>query len=154
MPLPDGSAMTSAPPEVVSRAALWGGTTTMIDFAARMDWSITPNYAEANHHPIAVVNGNKTRSVLEVTAAPGSKVNLNADGSSDPDSDHLSYRWSYYQEPSNYNGTIEIQGDSESTASVLIPSNASGKNIHIILELTDDGSPNLYAYRRVIVYVQ
>lgn len=37
MPLPDGSAMTSAPPEVVSRAALWGGTTTMIDFAARME---------------------------------------------------------------------------------------------------------------------
>jgi len=37
MPLPDGTAMTSAPPEVVSRAALWGGTTTLIDFAARMD---------------------------------------------------------------------------------------------------------------------
>ncbi len=37
MPLPDGSAMTSAPPEVVSRAALWGGTTTLIDFAARME---------------------------------------------------------------------------------------------------------------------
>ncbi len=37
MPLPDGSAMTSAPPEVVSRAALWGGTTTLLDFAARME---------------------------------------------------------------------------------------------------------------------
>ncbi len=37
MPLPNGSAMTSAPPEVVSRAALWGGTTTLIDFAARME---------------------------------------------------------------------------------------------------------------------
>lgn len=37
MPLPDGSAMTSAPPEVVSRAALWGGTTTMLDFAARQE---------------------------------------------------------------------------------------------------------------------
>lgn len=37
MPLPDGSAMTSAPPEVVSRAALWGGTTTLLDFAARQE---------------------------------------------------------------------------------------------------------------------
>ena len=27
MPLPDGTAMISAPPEDVSRAALWGGTT-------------------------------------------------------------------------------------------------------------------------------
>lgn len=37
MPLPDGSAMMSAPPEVVSRAALWGGTTTLLDFAARQE---------------------------------------------------------------------------------------------------------------------
>jgi len=37
MPLPDGSAVTSGPPEDVSRAALWGGTTMLIDFAARME---------------------------------------------------------------------------------------------------------------------
>ncbi|MGZ0190215.1 MAG: amidohydrolase family protein [Alphaproteobacteria bacterium] len=37
MPLPDGTAMISAPPEDVSRAALWGGTTTLIDFAARTE---------------------------------------------------------------------------------------------------------------------
>jgi dihydropyrimidinase len=37
MPLPDGSAVQSGPPEDVSRAALWGGTTTIIDFAARME---------------------------------------------------------------------------------------------------------------------
>ena len=32
LPNPDGSAGLTAPPEVVSRAALFGGTTTMIDF--------------------------------------------------------------------------------------------------------------------------
>jgi hypothetical protein len=37
---------------------------------------------------------------------------------------------------------------------VAIPSNARGKNIHIILELHDNGSPNLYAYRRVIINVK
>ncbi|HKK31055.1 MAG TPA: amidohydrolase family protein [Alphaproteobacteria bacterium] len=37
MPLPDGSAVTSGPPEDVSRAALWGGTTMLIDFAARTE---------------------------------------------------------------------------------------------------------------------
>ena len=36
LPLPDGTAMLSDGPEQVSRAALFGGTTTMIDFAA---WS-------------------------------------------------------------------------------------------------------------------
>ena len=33
LPNPDGSAGLTAPPDVVSQAAIWGGTTTMIDFA-------------------------------------------------------------------------------------------------------------------------
>jgi len=33
VPLPDGTAIDTDPPEVVSRAALYGGTTTLIDFA-------------------------------------------------------------------------------------------------------------------------
>jgi dihydropyrimidinase len=37
MPLPDGTIGYTAGPEVVSRAALFGGTTTMIDFAARLE---------------------------------------------------------------------------------------------------------------------
>ncbi|MDA0340982.1 MAG: amidohydrolase family protein [Proteobacteria bacterium] len=37
MPMPDGSIGYTGGPEVVSRAALFGGTTTMIDFAARLD---------------------------------------------------------------------------------------------------------------------
>ena len=37
MPMPDGSVSFTDGPEVVSRAALFGGTTTMIDFAARME---------------------------------------------------------------------------------------------------------------------
>ena len=72
------------------------------DFAARMDWSITSEYSDANHHPIAVVNGDTSRTVLQVSAAPGSMVDLNAVGSSDPDEDVLTYSWSFYQEPSSY----------------------------------------------------
>ena len=37
MPLPDGSIGYTDGPDVVSRAALHGGTTTLIDFAARME---------------------------------------------------------------------------------------------------------------------
>ncbi len=37
LPLPDGTAGFTEGPDVVSRAALFGGTTTMIDFAARME---------------------------------------------------------------------------------------------------------------------
>ncbi len=37
LPLPDGTVGYTQGPDVVSRAALFGGTTTMIDFAARME---------------------------------------------------------------------------------------------------------------------
>ncbi len=124
------------------------------DFAARMDWSITSNFAAANHHPVAVVNGDTSRRVLEIPAAPGSTANLDANGSSDPDKNALTYSWSFYQEPSSYAGTVKIENSSSSTATVSIPSDAGGKSIHVILELNDNGSPNLYAYRRVIINVQ
>ena len=51
------------------------------DFAARMDWSVTPNYKDANHHPVAVLNGDKTRKILEMTAIAGTTVTLSAAGS-------------------------------------------------------------------------
>lgn len=124
------------------------------DFAARMDWSITGKYEDANHHPIAVVNGDTSRQVLQVSAAAGSTVELSADGSSDPDEDALSYAWSFYQEPSSYKGEVQIEAVSSAAATVMLPSDAAGKNLHMILELHDDGKPNLYAYRRIIINVQ
>jgi len=120
------------------------------DFAARMDWTMTSDYSKANHHPVAVVNGNATKQVLAVTAAPGSTVVLSAAGSSDPDGDSLAYSWSFYKEPSSYSGAVSIQNSSSASATVTIPSDAGGKTIHIILEMHDNGSPNLFAYRRII----
>jgi hypothetical protein len=120
------------------------------DFAARMDWSTSSTFAQANHQPIAVVNGDKSRKVLEVSADGGS-VALSAEGSSDPDSNTLSYAWSIYKEASTYSGTATIEGGSSATAKVAVPGDASGKTIHVILEVKDNGTPPLLAYRRVII---
>ncbi len=124
------------------------------DFAARMDWSIQKNYADANHHPIAVLNRDKSRQVLSVSASAGSSIKLSAVGSSDPDGDSLTYSWSFYNEPSTYNGNVEIKDTSSTIAKIEIPEDAAGKTIHIILEVIDKGTPNLYAYRRMIIEVQ
>lgn len=124
------------------------------DFQARMDWTITSAYSGANHHPIAVVNGDTGRSVLEVTVAPGATVPLSAAGSRDPDNNGLFYSWWYYDEPSSYNGAVTIRDASSATPTVVVPANGAGKDLHVILELRDSGSPNLYAYRRVILKVR
>ena len=124
------------------------------DFAARMQWSVTSKYSEANHHPVAVVNGDTTRRVLEVRASPGSSVTLDAEGTRDPDKDTLTYSWSFYKEPSSYTGSIPIEGQLSTAAKVAVPDDARGKTIHILLEVHDSGTPNLYAYRRVILNVK
>ncbi|WP_198513444.1 nucleoside hydrolase-like domain-containing protein [Confluentibacter lentus] len=124
------------------------------DFAARMDWSITPNYKDANHHPIAVLNGDKSRQVLTKSVSANSTIELSALGSSDPDGNALTYSWSFYDEPSSYDGAITIQNSSSSSAKLVIPNDSEGKSIHIILEIHDNGEPNLYAYRRLILNVQ
>jgi hypothetical protein len=124
------------------------------DFEARMDWSVSSNYADANHHPVAVVLNDTNRSVLALPASAGSQLVLDAAGSSDPDADGLSYSWLFYAEASSYAGAVTIENATNASATLSVPKDAAGKTIHIVLELHDDGAPNLYAYRRLIVSVQ
>lgn len=124
------------------------------DFSARMDWSITSHYKDANHHPVAILNGDDSRQVLEVVASSGSSIEFSAAGSSDPDGHSLSYSWTFYNAPSSYDGELTIQNKASSSTKLDIPKNARGKTMHIVLEIHDNGTPNLYAYRRVIVKVQ
>ncbi|MCZ7436712.1 DUF1593 domain-containing protein [Micromonospora sp. WMMC241] len=124
------------------------------DFAARMDWTVNGAYSGANHQPAAVLNGDTTKQVLQFSAAAGSTVNLSAAGSSDPDRNSLSYSWTYYDEPSSYNGAVTINNSTSSTATVQIPANAGGKSLHIILEIRDNGAPTLYSYRRAVINVR
>lgn len=124
------------------------------DFAARMDWSVSDTYSSVNHHPVAVLNNDTTRAILQVTADAGANIDLNAAGSTDPDGNTLAYSWLYYNEPGTYHGTVGIKNSSSSSATVSIPSDAAGRTIHIILEVHDNGSPNLYVYRRAIITIK
>jgi len=110
---------------------------------------VISHYWEANHHPVAVLNGDASRKVLEIVAWVASNVTLSAAGSSDPEDDSLDYSWSFYKQPSLYKEEILIESNSSASTTVTIPSDAGGKNIHIILQLLDDGSPHLYSYRRL-----
>ena len=124
------------------------------DFEARMDWSINSDYANANHHPIAVVNNSTSKQVLYINTHAGASVILNASGSSDPDDDNLNYHWEFYSDASSYKDSVKFSNNTSMKTSVQIPSDANGENIHVILTLKDSGTPNLYAYRRIIFNVQ
>ncbi|QLQ36737.1 nucleoside hydrolase-like domain-containing protein [Micromonospora robiginosa] len=145
--------MYSDAPEGGSSTSRWS-TAINNDFAARMDWTVNGSYSGANHQPAAVLNGDTTRQVLQLSAAAGSTVNLSAVGSSDPDRNSLSYSWTYYDEPSSYNGAVTINNSTSSTATAQVPANAGGKSLHIILEIRDSGTPTLYSYRRAVINVR
>ncbi len=120
------------------------------DFQARMDWCVKP-VGQANHAPLAKVNGQPSREIVQLTPKPGADVVLDASGSTDPDDNRLAYRWYVYPEAGTYGGDVRIENGTAARAPLRMPRDAAGKTIHVILEVTDDGSPRLTAFRRVVV---
>ena len=125
------------------------------DFEARMDWTIKP-YAGANHPPVPLLAHSD-----RLDAKPGERVNLSAAGSSDPDGDSLSYDWFYYPEPGTLTvatgrsgAPVAIEKSNQRDASFIVPEKFfKAGTMHIILAVTDGGTPPLTRYRRVIVAV-
>lgn len=124
------------------------------DFAARMQWSVAERFEDANHHPEVVVNGESSLRCMYVSAKPGHTLEFDASSSKDSDGDKLSYNWSFYAEPSSYKGEMTVGDALSSVCRIIVPKDASGKTIHLILEVTDDGVPQLTAYKRIVLNVE
>jgi len=118
------------------------------DFAARLDWCVK-SFEEANHAPQLRSAGNKTQS-----ARAGKRVKLRAPRASDPDGDQLNYRWYFYLEEGTYQGEIPALEAEGAAASFVAPRVSSQETIHVILEVSDDGSPSLTRYQRFVVSVK
>lgn len=124
------------------------------DFAARMDWCVQ-SFKEANHNPVAAFDGDTSKDVVEITAAPGAELPLSAEGSTDPDGDQLNFRWFVLEGVNTYTGSVNLPDANAQNAVLTIPEDATtDQTIHVILEVTDDGEPMLYSYRRIVISVQ
>jgi hypothetical protein len=118
------------------------------DFAARLQWSVTPKYADANHEPVVKIEG-----PLNIMASAGEKIRLNGTAS-DPDGNAVSTKWWQFQ-TGTYSEKVMISNPGSIQTLVEIPKDAvTGQTIHIILEATDNGSPSLTRYQRVIITVR
>lgn len=125
------------------------------DFAARMDWTIKP-FDDANHPPVV-----KLEMAKQIHAKPGEDVELRA-SATDPDGDQLQYHWFHYPEPGSFavsaartGQPVVIRSADQQTASFAVPTNRVLHNgdMHVILAVTDEGTPALTRYQRVIVTV-
>ncbi len=138
------------------------------DFAARMDWTVA-DYKHANHNPALEVNGQSGTSPVVVDAEVGQTIWLDATHSHDPDAGQtLRYRWFHYAEAGAAGSSLaDVRIDDAGAARAAVtptatcrpgwlpraaPCPATGA-AHIILAVTDDGSPRLTSYRRIIINV-
>ncbi|MFH1377354.1 MAG: nucleoside hydrolase-like domain-containing protein, partial [Planctomycetota bacterium] len=124
------------------------------DFKVRADWCVASSFSGANHPPSVVLNGDSSQDMLRFFARPGAVISLNASGSSDPDGNSLTYFWRYYKEAGSYTGSVAIENTAAQTTSFTVPADADGKDIHIILQVTDNGGVPLTRYRRMLIKVR
>lgn len=128
------------------------------DFAARINWTLTPDRKQANHNPQVVVNGAAGQAPVKIEGAAGATLAISAKGSMDPDGNALSYRWWQYAEPSDLPGDpspkLAIANAEGADCTVTLPAVKAERTLHLILEVRDGGSPALTSYRRVLVTVR
>ena len=83
-------------------------------------------------------------------ASAGEKIWLNA-WVSDPDGDAVAIRWWQF-DAGTYPGKVSISDADALRVQVLVPQDARpGQTIHLIAEATDNGTPALTRYQRIII---
>ncbi|MEJ0085646.1 MAG: nucleoside hydrolase-like domain-containing protein [Pseudomonadota bacterium] len=155
-------------PHVSDQATIWRWREAFQnEFSARMDWTFK-TYATANHPPVAVVAGATGTAPIYLDAEAGQSVLLDASGSTDPDRNALSFRWFHYPEagftPGQKLADVKITNDRAARATATVtagcrpvwipsPDSCPASIAHVILAVTDTGTPRLTSYRRVILRV-
>jgi hypothetical protein len=167
----DGKTYTS------SHATIWRWRDAFqTDFAARIQWTLSPDFSKVNHHPVVCVNGDWGLHPLRLEAEAGAMIALDASKSYDPDAeDKMTFKWWHYREPTATQWQIDaeisllavksVDAEGKKVEATLPPPErcavdltsrqpvAKGQLLHLILEVSDNGMPALMTYRRVLIQV-
>lgn len=134
-----------------ARASVWRWRPAFqADSQARLDRCVAE---KANRNPVAVLNGDRSHRVLELTTRPGETVRLSAKGTDDPDGERVHARWSVYREAGTFPGDVRLSADEGLSTSFVAPRATEPQTVHVILEVRDNGTPGLVAFRRAIVQI-
>ncbi|MEX2567801.1 MAG: nucleoside hydrolase-like domain-containing protein [Cyclobacteriaceae bacterium] len=121
------------------------------DFMARVKWGMVP-YENANHNPIIILNDIEGKEPLRIHQSKGDWIELDASASHDPDGDELVFNWYVYEEiykpPTPILSTAK---EGKEKVKFKMPEIPFGEQIHIVLEIKDNGIPFLTSYKRIMI---
>lgn len=149
------------------------------DFEVRLDYCVADKFEDANHKPVIKVTGGLDRTVrsgeiVELEAEISDPDPFNAadlwsqyatvmeQGGIDSTAfsemsaffPRYSALWWQYKEAGTYDGIVEISPDPWSDKiSFIAPIVTRPSTIHMILEVSDQGTPSLTSFARVIITV-
>ncbi len=122
-------------------------------FKNRLLWSVK-DPGEVNREPVAAINGDASNSIISLKGKPGETLTLDASTSYDPDGDKLAFNWFRYDAADSYSGDFAISDPASPVLTIVIPTDINSTNIHIVLEVKDNGYPPLVSYRRIIILAE
>lgn len=117
------------------------------DFQARLDWCHLP-FNQANHPPRVVLQGDRIRRV-ETSSA----IELDAARSSDPDGHGLLFQWSVYPADPELVAGTKIEPQEPGRARVEIEKGLEGRQVAVLLSVSDQGEPPLTRYAHLLLKV-
>mgnify|MGYP003582615470 FL=1 len=119
------------------------------DFAARLRWSVTPRFEDADHHPTLTIEQGVD---LEVVAGSDTRLSVVVGG---PGGAHAQVGWWIHREAGTCTADVVLEPAEGSEVTVRVPGDARpGDTIHVVAEASDPRTPlPLHAYQRVILTV-
>lgn len=143
------------------------------DSAAWIRWTVEGDFDRTNQAPVVSIVDSVGPAPAEISAEAGSTIALDADRTYDTDGDELTFKWWQYNDCTASQCWVEAEVkelqikpvDREcKVVEVTLPSPekcccemlsrqavAKGQLLHLILEVTDNGSPALTTYRRALI---
>ena len=66
----------------------------------------------------------------------------------------MTWRWSVYREPGTYRGDLTVDSTGSPKLQFVAPKVDSPSTVHVLLTVTDNGTPPLTRYGRVVLKLQ